>query len=167
MIIVIMGVAGSGKTTVGRELAASLRWPFHDADDLHPAANVAKMSAGTPLTAIDREPWLAALRALLFRIEAQSGDAVLACSSLSAAFRRRLAAGLRDLRYVYLRAAPGLIAARLGARRDHFFGSDLLDTQFDALEEPNDALCLDASEPVAALVGRIRRELMLGHPAGL
>ena len=159
MIIVVMGVAGSGKTTVGRALAAALDWPFHDADDLHPVANVAKMSAGTPLTSTDREPWLTALRALLFRLEAGAGDAVLACSSLGAAFRRRLAEGLRDLRYVYLRASPELIAERLAARRDHFFSPGLVDSQFTTLEEPSDALCLEAAQPVAVLVERIRESL--------
>ena len=156
MIIVVMGVAGSGKTTVGRELAAALGWPFHDADDLHPEANVARMRAGTPLTVEDRGPWLTALRALLQEIDAADGDAVLACSALSGTFRQRLAEGVRGLRYVYLRASPELIAERLAARRGHFLGPDLMGSQFEALEEPDDALCLDASEPVAVLVERTR-----------
>lgn len=156
MIIVVMGVAGSGKTHVGRALATALGWPFHDADDLHPATNVEKMRSGTPLTMADREPWLAALRALLLRIEAESVDAVLACSALSETFRQHLAEGLDDLRYVYLSAPRELIAERLTARRGHFLGPELLGSQFEALEEPGDALHLDASESAGTLVNRIR-----------
>lgn len=151
----MMGVAGSGKTRVGRALADALRWPFYDADDFHPPANVALMSGGVPLSDLHREPWLAELRALLLTVEAERGNAVLACSALKASFRERLRAGV-GVRYAYLRAGAELIAPRLRARPDHFMPVDLLASQFDALEEPEDALVLDASISPEALVARIR-----------
>src|SRR5512145_1834630 len=101
MLLVLMGVSGAGKTTVGRLLAEQLGWAFHDADDFHPAANVAKMRAGEPLTDADRLPWLDALHALLTRLAAAHESAVLACSALKASYRQRLGAGVPDLRFVY------------------------------------------------------------------
>ena len=157
MIVVVMGVAGSGKTTTGRELAARLAWPFFDADDFHPPENIARMRGGVPLTEAEREPWLESLRALVRQADAEGEDIVLACSALRGQFRVRLRAAASDLRYVYLRASPDLIARRLAARSDHFMNPSLLASQFAALEEPDDALVLDASRPPAALVAEIRR----------
>ena len=151
-----MGVAGSGKTSVGRALADALRWPFFDADDFHPPENVARMSGGVPLSDAHREPWLSELRALLLRVQVERGHAVLACSALKGEFRERLRAGVDDVRYAYLRADSNLIASRLRAREGHFMPADLLESQFDALEEPQHALVLDASVPVDELVARIR-----------
>ena len=152
MIVVVMGVTGSGKTTVGRALAERLEWPFYDADDLHPAANVEKMRRGVALTDDDRTPWLAALRSLLNELDAR--DAVLACSALRRQFRAQLNEG-HDVRFVYLQADPHRIAARLAARRGHFMNPSLVQSQFEALEEPEDAITLDANLERHALVERI------------
>lgn len=159
MIIVVMGVAGSGKTRVGHALAERLGWPFFDADDFHSRENVAAMSAGVPLSEMDREPWLAALRALVLRLDGAGSHAVLACSALRASFRDRLREGVADLRYVYLRGDEELIARRLVARTNHFMPPDLLASQFAALEEPEDELVLDASQEPEAIIDSIRRAL--------
>ena len=156
MVVVIMGVTGSGKTTVGRFLAERLGWAFYDADDFHPPANVAKMRSGVPLTDADREPWLEALRALLLGLV--SRNAVLACSALRRDFRARLIDGL-DIRVVYLEADPELIAERVRARRGHFMPSSLVSSQFDALEEPEGVMTLDAKLPPQALVEQIAETL--------
>ena len=166
MIIVVVGPAGSGKTTVGRRLADALGWPFHDGDDYHPPANLARMRAGVPLTDEDRGPWLAALAALVARHAAAGTDMVLACSALRREHRRLLvpAAAPAAVRFVYLRAAPELLAQRLSDRRGHFFGAALLASQLAALEEPDageaaPVLTLDASAPVEVLVARVREAL--------
>lgn len=155
MVIVVMGVAGSGKTRVGRALAEDLRWPFFDADDFHPEANIARMAGGRPLTDADREPWLAELHALVLR----TADAVLACSALKSRFRDQLRSGVDDLHYVYLQAKAELIRPRLAAREDHFMPPELLQSQFEALEEPEDALVLDASKHPDVLIAQIRTSL--------
>lgn len=143
MQVVVMGVTGVGKTTVGRLLASRLNARFVDADDFHPPENVEKMRAGTPLDDADREPWLAALNAHL-RAAAHGGDAVvLACSALKSAYRERLREGLPDLRFVHLVGTRELIAGRLGARSGHYMNPALLDSQFATLESPGDALRLD------------------------
>ena len=143
MQVVVMGVTGVGKTTVGRLIAARLNARFVDADDFHPPENVEKMRAGTPLDDADREPWLAALNAHL-RAAASGADAVvLACSALKSAYRKRLRDGLPDLRFVHLVGTRELIAGRLGARSGHYMNPALLDSQFATLESPTDALRLD------------------------
>lgn len=152
----MMGVAGSGKTRVGHALAGALAWPFFDADDFHPPENIARMTANVPLSDAHREPWLAELRALLLSVDAQGGNAVLACSALRAQFRERLRAGAGDVRYAYLQAAAQLVAVRLETRERHFMPAGLLESQFDALEEPEDALTLDAAAAPAAIVRTIR-----------
>lgn len=161
--VVVMGVAGSGKTTVGAALAERLGWRFVDADDHHPPANIDKMRRGIPLDDDDRGPWLATLNHLLRTHQASSpagagaGGVVLACSALTRAYRDRLTAGVEDTTVVYLRAEPDVLAARLRARPGHFMPADLLASQLATLEEPlaDDALCLDAGRPVAALVQQI------------
>jgi gluconokinase len=155
MIIVIIGVSGSGKTTVGKAVAHRLGWPFHDADDYHPPANVARMTAGVALTDEDREPWLATLREVLLALDRQQLSAVLACSALKNDFRRRLRKGVQDLSYVYLRADRELIRRRLTDRKGHFMPATLVDSQFEALEEPEDAIVLDAHEPLEVLVSQV------------
>lgn len=159
MVIVVMGVAGSGKTTVGRALAASLGRPFFDADDFHPPENIARMRAGVPLTDADREPWLASLCALIERADAAGEDLVLACSALRARFRERLRAAAKDLRYVYLDAGRDVIAHRLAERTGHFMSRNLVASQFADLEEPDDALVLDASRAPKELVAEIERAI--------
>jgi gluconokinase len=159
MIVVVMGVAGSGKTTVGRALAASLGRPFFDADDFHAPENIARMRAGIPLTDADREPWLASLCILIERADAAGEDLVLACSALRARFRDRLRSAAHDLRYVYLEAGRDVIARRLAARTGHFMSPDLVASQFADFEEPDDAFVVDASRPPHELVAEIERVL--------
>src|SRR5271163_3527440 len=139
MILLVTGVTGSGKTTVGRLLAQRLGWLFLDADDFHPAANIEKMKHGVPLTDEDREPWLGAIHAELLRCAAKKQDAALACSALKQSYRERLAAGV-EVRICYLKGTYREIAARLRRRSGHFAGEAILAGQFADLEEPGDAL---------------------------
>jgi gluconokinase len=134
--ILVMGVSGSGKTTAGERLALELGWPFRDADSFHSAANVAKMSAGTPLTDDDRWPWLAAIAAWIDEGRTLAEPRVVSCSALKRAYRRVLLDGRPDVRLVYLQGDIELIAARMGRRRDHFMPPALLESQFVTLEPP-------------------------------
>ena len=156
-----MGVTGCGKTTVGVLLARELGWAFHDADDYHPAENVAKMKAGTPLGDADRWPWLDRLNALLRDNERESTNVVLACSALKQSYRERLAQGCATLRFVFLDGTPELIRARLAARHGHYMNPALLDSQFATLERPQEALRLDADASPEALVKAIKTQLGL------
>src|SRR5262245_464823 len=156
-VIVVMGVAGSGKTTVATALAVSLGWRFVDADEHHSAANVAKMARGEPLTDADRWPWLDELHAIIEASLADGPSMVLACSALKASYRARLAGGAGGrVRFVYLAGTPELFRARLTQRPGHFMKPGMLESQFAALEPPTDALELDAALPVATIVARIR-----------
>ncbi len=159
MIVVVMGVTGAGKTTVGRLLARALGCDFLDADDFHPDANVAKMRAGEPLTDDDRAPWLARLNEVLREHAARSAGVVLACSALKARYRDRLVAGLPGSRLVYLRGTKALIAARLEARRGHYMKPTLLDSQFAALEEPDGAIVADVGPAPEAIAAAILAQL--------
>ncbi|MCX6954859.1 MAG: gluconokinase [Verrucomicrobia bacterium] len=161
MVIVLMGVAGSGKTTVGQQLAAALGWSFRDADDFHPPANVAKMSAGTPLTDADRAPWLAAIRAHIDACLARGEGSVVTCSALKERYRAVLVADPAKVKLVHLTGSPALLAERIGARQGHFMKPEMLRSQLDALETPRDALAVDIAPPPAALVAHIRRALSL------
>jgi len=168
-VILVMGVAGSGKTTVGRALAAALGWPFADADDFHPPANVAKMSAGRPLDDADRAPWLAALRADIDARLARHESAVVACSALKASYRTQLAADHARIRFVLLHGSRELLHARLARRRGHFMRPEMLDSQLAALEPPADALALEISLAPAVLVAKILTAFSLPRktsPAG-
>ncbi len=136
--IVVMGVSGCGKSTVGPLLAARLGWAFEDGDAFHPPANVAKMSAGTPLTDDDRWPWLAAIAARIARARADGSGVVLGCSALKRAYRDALRDGHGDVRFVHLAGSLELIAARQAARRGHFMPPSLMASQFAALEPPVD-----------------------------
>ena len=146
MIVVVMGVSGSGKTTVGRLLAQRLECEFLDADDFHPSSNVAKMAAGVPLEDADRWPWLERLNEELRRREARGHRAVLACSALKQAYRDRLAAGLARFELVYLRASAGLLRARLADRTHRYMPASLLDSQLATLEPPARAIEIDAAQ---------------------
>ena len=161
MIVILMGVTGCGKTTVGALLAQDCGWAFLDADDLHPAANVAKMKSGTPLTDEDRWPWLERLNALLLDHERQGKSLALACSALKQVYRDRLARGCAAVRFVLLDGDIDMIRARLAARRGHYMNPKLLDSQFAIYERPQDALRLDAAECPAALARSIRTGLEL------
>jgi gluconokinase len=155
MIVLLMGVTASGKSTVGKLLAARLGWAFHDGDDYHPAANVEKMSRGIPLTDADRGPWLDALNGVMRRHEAEGTSAIVASSALKAAYRERLAQGVPDLVVVFLKGEPEILQARLDARKDHFMPRTMLPSQLAALEEPADAIVVDAGlspETIAGLI---------------
>lgn len=156
-----MGVTGCGKTTVGSLLAQDLGWAFYDADDFHPAANVAKMQSGTPLSDADRWPWLERLNALLLEHESRGQQLVLACSALKQAYRERLVRGCAAARFVFLEGDPELIRARLGARKGHYMNPGLLDSQFAILEQPQDALHIDVAGTPAAIAEKIRISLAL------
>lgn len=158
MIIVLMGVCGSGKTTIGAQLAVRLGCGFSDADDFHPKANVEKMRAGFPLTDDDRWPWLAALRAAIEGWLAAGEDHVVACSALREAYRQTLSPQ-GDVRFVYLKGSPELIGSRLRARQGHYMNPDLLDSQLSTLEEPRDALEVDVSGSPSAIVAEILTRL--------
>lgn len=160
-VIVVMGVAGAGKTTIGRRLATELGWAFLDADDFHPAGNILKMTRGEPLTDADRAPWLAAMHAALVQAQASRRPVVLAASVLKRRYREQLTCGLDDCRLVYLSAAPELIAQRLDRRTDHFMKADMLASQFATLEVPSEGLTVDAGQPKAAVVAAIRDGLGL------
>jgi len=152
--IIVMGVAGSGKSTVGRALANALGWRFCEGDDHQPAANVAKMSSGVALTDEDREPWLATLSDLISEARRHEESLVVACSALKAAYRDVLGRG-DDVLFVFLRADRDLIGSRLRSRSNHYMGASMLETQFEALEEPNDALIADAAGDVGTIVQSI------------
>jgi gluconokinase len=135
-VVVVMGVSGSGKTTVASLLAGRLGWEFEDGDDFHPAANVEKMQAGTPLTDEDRWPWLAAIAAWIDRVRAEGRHGVVTCSGLKRAYRDILVENRPDVRLVYLKGDRELIGRRMAARHGHFMPTSLLDSQFRTLEEP-------------------------------
>lgn len=156
MVVIVMGVSGSGKTTIGRRLADTLGWSFHEGDDLHPPANVRKMAAGIPLTDADRLPWLQALRALIERCLATGEDAAIACSALKVSYREILAGGLEGVRFVYLTGSRDLIRERLEQRQGHFMKAGLLDSQLAVLEPPSHALEVDVSGSPEEIVAEIR-----------
>jgi gluconokinase len=146
MVIILVGVAGSGKTTVGRILAARIGCEFHDADDLHPPQNREKMSRGIALSDEDRRPWLHAVRDLVQRCLLQNRCAVIACSALKQSYRDLLVVDATKVKVVYLKGSQALTAGQLARRAGHFFDPRLLQSQFDALEEPTDAIVVDISD---------------------
>ncbi len=160
MIIVVMGVTGSGKTTIGTLLAARLVWLFADADDFHSAANKEKMRKGIPLTDADRLPWLAAMHEQIAKWIASKQNAVLACSALKRSYRQQLWNG-PEVKFVYLRGSYEFIAERLRARKGHFADEHILAGQFADLEEPSDALVVDISASPDEIVAEICRRLDL------
>jgi len=156
-----MGVAGAGKTTVGRELAAAIAWEFHDADDFHSAENIAKMHRGEGLTDADRQPWLEALRRLIASVIREGRHAVLACSALKHAYRLILipeGIPAPAIRFVYLDVPPRELERRLESRH-HYAGPSLLASQLATLEKPKDAIWIDGTRPVAVEVQTIRSAL--------
>jgi gluconokinase len=156
MIVVLMGVSGAGKTTIGQRLARRLAWPFIDADDYHPSANVAKMAAGVALTDEDRWPWLDALNRRL----REEHDAIVACSALKQAYRDRLLAGIADARVVFLHGSRALIAERLAERKHRYMPASLLDSQFATLERPAHAITVDVSGEPDACVQTIAESIL-------
>lgn len=162
MVIVVMGVSGSGKTTVGRALAAAVGGQFVDADDYHPRENIEKMTRGIPLTDEDRAPWLDVLRELIDEWRTGPEILVLACSALTRWIRQRLGLDREGVRVVHLEGGEHLLAERMRARRaHHFMPPELLESQLALLERPQRALVVDAAQPVDRLVAEIRRALSL------
>jgi gluconokinase len=155
MIVIIMGVSGCGKSTIGQPLAERLGYPFLDADEFHPPENVAKMAAGIPLTDADRRPWLELLNAKL----CAQDSAVLACSALKETYRRTLSQGLADCRFVHLRGSIELIRARLAERKHRYMPASLLESQFATLEPPHDAIEIDVSQAPEACLRAIESKL--------
>jgi gluconokinase len=164
MIIVIMGVSGSGKTTVGTMLAEAMKCPFLEGDSLHSTENVDKMSEGIPLTDADRAPWLAAIHVRILECFERGLDLVVACSALKQQYREVLARDV-PITWVYLKGSPALIGARLRHRPNHFMKADMLASQFDALEEPADALVVDVSAPPNTIVEYILSQVRGRHHA--
>ena len=159
MIVIVMGVTGVGKTTVGQLLAEKTGWPLYDADDYHSPASVEKMRAGIPLTDDDRWPWLDRLNALLRAADGRAESAILACSALKQRYRDRLQQGLQSVRWVHLKGDLELIQSRLQQRTGHYMNPTLLQSQFDALEPPRDAVIVDVGDEPAALAQRVLASL--------
>jgi gluconokinase len=159
MIVVIMGVSGSGKTTIGSRLAEDLGWRFVDADDFHSPENIRRMAAGQPLTDRDRQPWLARLREEIANAIAAGENVALACSALKEASRQQLAVDQQRVRFVYLRGSMELIRQRLRNRSGHFMREEMLASQFAALEEPTDAVVVDIDDRPRSIVEKIRAAL--------
>jgi len=156
---IVMGVSGSGKTSVGKSLAEHLGWDFYDADDFHPPANVEKMSNGMPLDDSDRVPWLASLHNLISSSLIHNKPGVLACSALKESYRQRLLEGNAGVQIVYLKGSYELILSRMTRRKNHYMKADMLKSQFDALEEPADAITVDISLPVEKIVQTVIKQL--------
>src|SRR5690606_38350746 len=167
LVLVLMGVSGSGKTTIGKAVAARLGWPFEEGDDLHPAANIAKMRAKIPLTDADRRPWLEKIAARIDEWRQTGTGGIISCSALKRSYRDFLAAGRPEVRFVYLHGEESLIAARLSARKGHFMPADLLASQFATLEKPasdEPAITVDISPPPETIAAEIVHKLGLDRP---
>ena len=160
MIIVVIGVAGSGKTTVGMLLAEAMHCPFLEGDSLHSKQNIDKISHGIPLTDADRAPWLAAIHDHILYWFERGRDLVVGCSALKQRYREVLAEGV-PITWVYLKGSFELIRSRLRRRPNHFMKAEMLQSQFDTLEEPSNALVVDVSAPPGAIVEQILSEMCI------
>jgi gluconokinase len=155
VIVLLMGVSGAGKSTVGKRLASELAWPFHDADDLHTPENIARMRSGRPLDDEARLPWLHRVRDLIRALSRDRLDAVVACSALKETYRAILLDGVSDVRLVHLNAPAEVLRTRVREREGHFMPDTLVDSQVATLEAPVNALSVDASAPVQDVVRQI------------
>ena len=160
MIVIVMGVVGAGKTTVGRLLAEQSGWEFADADDFHPPYNVEKIRHGISLNDDDRKPWLDSLRKAITQWIDEQRNVVLACSALKRSYRQELDVG-PEVRFVYLKGSADLIADRLRSRQGHFAGEQILASQFADLEEPNEAVTVQIAATPEQIVAEIRKKLGL------
>lgn len=165
MVIILMGVSGCGKTAIGQALAKKLDWPFYDGDDFHSTANVGKMRQGRPLTDEDRLPWLKTLSDMIRHWNLDRGNAILACSALKERYRDRLGVDQIEVKTVFLKGCFSLIRERLNKRRGHFMNPDLLTSQLETLEAPNDGLTIDIKRRPDQIVAEIIARLKL-EPAG-
>jgi gluconokinase len=163
MILVLMGVSGSGKTTVGQLLAAELGWPFYEGDEFHPPANIAKMSQGIPLNDDDRTPWLARLGEMMDKLIADGRSTIFTCSALKKEYRDTLRQGRPAVRLVYLKGSYDMIHERLAERSGHYMPASLLASQFQALEEPagEGVLIVPAALEPAEVVRHIQEALQI------
>ncbi|HAC64422.1 MAG TPA: gluconate kinase [Cyanothece sp. UBA12306] len=155
MIYIVMGVSGSGKTTIGQKLSDKLNYSFYDADDFHPPENIAKMSQGIALNDHDRQPWLQSLRYLIEDLQYHKKNAIIACSSLKKSYRTILEKNDQNIQWIYLKGSYAEILQRLDKRPEHFMKTDLLKSQFEALEEPNNAIIVDVSLPIETIIKKI------------
>ena len=158
MIYIMMGVSSSGKTLIGQMLADILELPFYDGDDFHPAENLEKMKNGQPLNDSDRLPWLQALRRNMVQWE-QNGGAVLACSALKKSYRNILSPPEIDVQFIFLKGSQTVIKKRMQQRKNHFMPPELLDSQFDALEEPQQAITVQINQKPGQILEEIIRRL--------
>ena len=161
MVVIVMGVTGAGKTTVGRALAGALGWEFHDGDEQHSEESKRKMHLGIALDDVDRAPWLAKLRKLIQGMVTEGRDGVVACSALKQSYRDEIIVDPKSVKVVYLKGSKELVAERLRNRAGHFMNPDLLQSQNDTLEEPRDAIVVDISDTPEAIVSEIRSRLAL------
>ncbi|QYM78639.1 DUF5069 domain-containing protein [Horticoccus luteus] len=161
IVIVLMGVSGSGKTTVGLKLASALGWSFRDADEFHSPANIAKMSAGTPLDDDDRAPWLAAIRAYIEAALSRGENTIVTCSALKDSYRHVIVADPARVKLVHLTGDFALLLARMSERHGHFMKADMLQSQIATLELPDHALTLNVAQTPAELVAQIRTAFVL------
>ncbi|MGP0128446.1 MAG: gluconokinase [cyanobacterium endosymbiont of Rhopalodia musculus] len=159
MIYIIMGVSGSGKTTIGKQLSFQLDYHFYDADDLHSSENIKKMSQGIPLNDKDRQPWLLSLSHLINNLQQHQKNAVIACSSLKKSYRQLLQGNHQDLVWIYLKGSFEQILERLNKRKEHFMKSQMLKSQFEDLEEPKNAIILDIGPTPEKIIKQILSNL--------
>jgi gluconokinase len=163
VILIIMGVSGAGKSTIGQRLAEVLGWPFFEGDDFHSPANIQKMAKGLPLTDADRADWLAVLAQLIHQLDGEGKSAVITCSALKAAYRQKLKGGAGEVRFVFLKGSHAQIHKRMQTRRAHYMQPKMLESQFKTLEEPkaSEALTIDVKQTPKSIVRQIMHTLNL------
>lgn len=163
-VIILMGVIGVGKIEIGEELAEELGWVFYNGADFHPQANIDKINEGDPLTDADRQPWLETLNKLIHKHIERDQQAILSCSALKQSYRDALLANNESTVFVYLKGSPTLIGARLRQRLGQLVKANIVASQYEALEEPEGVLTIDADEPPRAIIKQILKEFSLNKP---